>query len=203
MITIALPKGRIADESLRLFGEIFSDSFLFEDRKLILEHGGFRFLRVRNQDVPTYVQYGAADLGVVGLDVLEENELDIIRLLDLGFGRCRVVVGVKEGVVLDYKKPELKIATKMVNITKKYFAKKATAIDIIKLYGSIELAPLVNLADAIVDIVETGSTMRQNRLTESEIIMHSSAYLISNKNSFYSKKREILDITTKLETVCG
>lgn len=203
MITIALPKGRIADESLTLFGKMFNDTFLFEDRKLILEHGGFRFLRVRNQDVPTYVQYGAADLGIVGLDVLEENELDIIRLFDLGFGKCRVVVGIKEGAILDYKKPELKIATKMVNITKKYFAKKATAIDIIKLYGSIELAPLVGLADAIVDIVETGSTMKQNRLIESEVIMHSSAYLISNKNSFYAKKRETLELVSRLEGVCG
>jgi len=203
MITIALPKGRIADETLEIFAKITKESFVFEHRKLILEHKGFRFLLVRNQDVPTYVQYGAADMGVVGLDVLEEKEMDLIRLLDLNIGRCRVVVGVRAGEELDYKQPELKIATKMVNITKKYFAKKATAIDIIKLYGSIELAPLVNLADAIVDIVETGDTMRQNNLVESEIIMHSSAFLIANKNSFYAKKRQILDITDSLEKMCS
>lgn len=198
MITVALPKGRIAEETLQLFEAIFGEKFVFEDRKLILEKGNFRFLLVRNQDVPTYVQYGAADIGVVGLDVLEEKELDLVRLNNLGIGKCRVVVGIKKGTELDYKKPELKIATKMTNIAKKYFAKKATAVDIIKLYGSIELAPLVELADAIVDIVETGNTMKQNNLIESEVIMHSSAYLIANKNSFYVKKHAILEISNKL-----
>lgn len=198
MITVALPKGRIAEETLRLFEVIFGEKFVFEDRKLILEKDNFKFLLVRNQDVPTYVQYGAADIGIVGLDVLEEKELDLVRLNNLGIGKCRVVVGIKKDTELDYTKPELKIATKMTNITKKYFAKKATAVDIIKLYGSIELAPLVELADAIVDIVETGNTMKQNNLIESEVIMHSSAYLIANKNSFYIKKHAILEISDKL-----
>ncbi|MFP4331784.1 MAG: ATP phosphoribosyltransferase [Campylobacterales bacterium] len=194
MLTVALPKGRIAEESLEIFEAIFGQKFEFEDRKLILEKGDFRFLLVRNQDVPTYVEHGAADIGVVGLDVLEEKELDLIRLLNLNIGVCRVMVATKNNQELDYNKPQLKIATKMTNIAKQYFAKKAMGVDIIKLYGSIELAPLVGLADAIVDIVETGSTLKQNNLVERELIMHSSAYLVANKNSFYAKKNEILNI---------
>lgn len=199
MLTVALPKGRIAEESLEIFEKIFSEKFVFEDRKLILEKGGFRFLLVRNQDVPTYVEYGSADLGVVGLDVLEEKELDLIRLLDLKIGVCRVMVATKSDEELNYNKPHLKIATKMTNITKKYFAKKAMGVEIIKLYGSIELAPLVGLSDAIVDIVETGSTLRQNNLKEREVIMTSSAFLVANKNSFYAKKDEILGLESLIQ----
>ena len=199
MLTVALPKGRIAEESLEIFEAIFEQKFEFEDRKLILQKGDFKFLLVRNQDVPTYVEHGAADLGVVGLDVLEEKELDLIRLLNLNIGVCRVMVATKSDEELDYNKPQLKIATKMTNIAKKYFAKKAMGVDIIKLYGSIELAPLVGLADAIVDIVETGGTLKQNNLKEREVIMTSSAFLVANKNSFYAKKDEILNLENMIQ----
>ncbi len=200
MLTIALPKGRIADESLLLFSKILQKEIIFSDRKLILELDSFRFLLVRNQDVPTYVHYGAADLGVVGLDVLEENsQIDLIRLLNLNIGKCRVVLGSQCGKPINYLKPRVKIATKMTNITQAFFAKRAIAIDLIKLYGSIELAPLVNLADGIVDIVETGSTMRQNNLQVDEVIMHSSAYLVCNQNSFYENKIEILSLQERLK----
>lgn len=200
-ITIALPKGRIADEVLAIMGRIFNDDFSFLDRKLILQKGDFRFLLVRNQDVPSYVLHKAADLGVVGLDVLEENRLDIIRLLDLQIGKCKVVLGSKNDEVLDFNKPQLKIATKMPNITRDFFSKKAVATEIIKLYGSIELAPLVGLADAIVDIVETGNTMKQHNLKIDEVIMESSAFLIANQNSFYAKKTQILDLYKKFESM--
>lgn len=200
MITIALPKGRIADETLEIFSKIFARPFSFSDRKLILEEGGFRFLLVRNQDVPTYVYHGAADLGIVGLDVLLEKSLDLVELLDLGIGRCKVVVGMHQGKHIDYSKPTIRIATKMETITKNFFAQKAMAVEVIKLYGSIELAPLVGLADAIVDIVETGATMKQNGLWESETIMHSSARLISNKNSFVTHRAEVLELTQKLKS---
>lgn len=199
MLTVALPKGRIAEESLEIFEAIFNQKFEFEDRKLILQKGDFKFLLVRNQDVPTYVEHGAADLGVVGLDVLEEKELDLIRLLNLNIGVCRVMIATKSDEELDYNKPQLKIATKMTNIAKKYFAKKAMGVDIIKLYGSIELAPLVGLADAIVDIVETGGTLKQNNLKEREVIMTSSAFLVANKNSFYAKKDEILNLENMIQ----
>ena len=201
MITVALPKGRIAKETLEIFSKIFGDEFVFDDRKLILETPKFKFLLVRNQDVATYVYHQAADIGVVGLDTLEEQGLDIIRLLDLKKGICSVSIGMKKGQKLDLSKPELKVATKMVNITKRYFAERAVSADIIKLYGSIELAPLVGLADMIVDIVETGETMKQNGLEVVEHIMTSSTYLIANKNSFLEKKEPILDLYEKIEKV--
>ena len=199
MITVALPKGRIAEDTLAIFREIFGSKFAFEDRKLILDEENFRFLMVRNQDIPTYVTEGAADIGVVGLDVLEEHRPDVVRLLDLKIGICRVCVGIKNEDELDLTKPELKIATKMPNIARAYFAQKAIALKIIKLYGSIELAPLVGLADAIVDVVETGSTMKQNGLKIGETIMQSSAHLIANKNSFIIKKDKILELYHKLK----
>ena len=201
MLTIALPKGRIAEETLEIFTEIFGGEFKFESRKLILDIGDFRFLNVRNQDVPTYVEHGAADIGVVGLDVITEKELDIINLLDMNLGKCKVAIGIKNEDELDWSKPDIKVATKMVNITKNYFAQKAVGVQVIKLYGSIELAPLVGLADAIVDIVETGNTMRENGLKVAEDIMDSSAHLIANKNSYYAKKEEILSLYEKINGI--
>jgi ATP phosphoribosyltransferase len=201
MLTVALPKGRIADETLEIFSEIFGEDFKFESRKLVLEMGDFRFLNVRNQDVPTYVEHGAADIGVVGLDVITEQELDILDLLDMRLGKCRVCIGIREGSELDWSRPEIKIATKMVNITRDYFASRAMGVEVIKLYGSIELAPLIGLADAIVDIVETGTTMKENGLKVAEEIMESSAHLIANKNSFYAKKGEILHLYDRISEV--
>lgn len=201
MLTIALPKGRIAKETLDKFEKAFGEEFIFEDRKLILEKSGFRFLNVRNQDVPTYVMHGAADLGVVGLDVLEEKEYDLIKLLNLQLGKCKVAFGLKKGEELDWTKSEIKVATKHEKIAKKYFEQKAMAVEIIKLYGSIELAPIVGLSDCIVDIVETGTTMKQNGLEVGPTIMESSAHLIANKNSFYAKKESILDLKEKIEAV--
>lgn len=201
MIVVALPKGRIADDTLKIFTDIFKSEFMFEDRKLIMNKGEFKFLAVRNQDVPTYVENGAADIGVVGLDVLEEHKPNVLRLLDLGIGKCKICVGIRNDYVLDYTKPGLKVATKMSNIAREYFASKAIAVKIIKLYGSIELAPLIGLADVIVDNVETGTTMKQNGLKVAETIMHSSAYLISNKNSFITKKCEILNLHDKIKEI--
>ncbi|MGI0406222.1 ATP phosphoribosyltransferase [Helicobacter himalayensis] len=198
MITIALPKGRIAKESLELFSRIFGGDFVFEDRKLVLQKENFTFLLVRSQDVLTYVHHRAADIGVVGLDVIEESQHNVLKLLDLQIGKCKVVIGSEVGKSIDYQKPQIKIATKMPHITHKYFSKKAIPIEIIKLYGSIELAPLVGLSDGIVDIVETGNTMKQNNLKIDEVIMESSAYLIANQNSFYQKQEEILSLSERL-----
>jgi ATP phosphoribosyltransferase len=198
MLTIALPKGRIAEQTLEKFEKVFDEKFIFEDRKLILHKAGFTFLNVRNQDVPTYVMHGAADLGVVGLDVLEENEYDLIKLLDLKIGQCKVSIGLRAGEKIDWTKSELTVATKHTTIAKKFFESKAMAVKIVKLYGSIELAPLVGLADCIVDIVETGETMKQNGLIVGDTIMQSSVFLISNKNSYYNKKEQILELREKL-----
>jgi ATP phosphoribosyltransferase len=201
MLTVALPKGRIAEETLEIFETIFGETFIFDDRKLILQTPNFKFLLVRNQDVVTYVHHQAADIGVVGLDTIEEQGLDVIRLLDLKRGRCKVSIGMLRGEKLDLTRPEIKVATKMVNIAKRYFAERAVAADIIKLYGSVELAPLVGLADVIVDIVETGTTMKQNGLEVVEDIMESTTHLIANKNSYHEKKSEVLNIYEKINRV--
>jgi ATP phosphoribosyltransferase len=201
MLTVALPKGRIAKETLEIFETIFGDGFKFDDRKLILETPNFRFLLVRNQDVATYVFHQAADIGVVGLDTLEEQGLDVVRLLDLKRGVCKVSIGMKVGEKLDLTKPELKVASKMVNITKRYFEERAVSVEIIKLNGSVELAPLIGLADMIVDVVETGTTMKQNGLEVVQDIMSSSTYLIANKNSYIAKKDAVLDIYEKINEV--
>ncbi|HIQ50892.1 MAG TPA: ATP phosphoribosyltransferase [Nautiliaceae bacterium] len=199
MLTIALPKGRIAKEVLAIFETIFNEKFEFENRKLILKKAGFTFLNVRNWDVATYVENQAADIGVVGFDVLEELENDVLELLDLGLGRCRVsVAGIKNDESYE-SKTQIVVATKLVNIAKKYFSKNGIPIELIKLNGSIELAPLVGLSDVIVDIVETGNTLKENGLEEKEIIFHSSARLIANKNSFVSKKETIIKIVKNIE----
>jgi len=198
MLTIALPKGRIAEQTLEKFEKVFDEKFIFEDRKLILKKAGFTFLNVRNQDVPTYVMHGAADLGVVGLDVLEEKEYDLIKLLDLKIGQCKVAIGLRAGDKIDWSKSEITVATKHTTIAKRFFESKAMAVNIVKLYGSIELAPLVGLSDCIVDIVETGETMKQNGLEVGDTIMQSSVFLISNKNSYYTKKTEILNLREQL-----
>lgn len=201
MLTVALPKGRIAEQTLELFEKAFGEKIVFEDRKLILEVNDFKFLLVKNQDVASYVKHGAADIGVAGLDILEEREYDLVKLLDLGFGRCKISVGMRNEDALDVNAPEITIATKLVNITKRHFAKKAMAVKVIKLNGSIELAPLVGLSDAIVDIVETGTTMKQNGLKVVEDIMDSSAHLIANQNSLISKKGEILALYEKINAI--
>ena len=198
MLTIALPKGRIAEQTLEKFEKAFNEKFVFEDRKLILKKAGFTFLNVRNQDVPTYVMHGAADLGVVGLDVLEEKEYDLVKLLDLEIGQCKVAIGLKAGDSIDWNRSEITVATKHTTIAKKFFESKAMAVNLVKLYGSIELAPLVGLCDCIVDIVETGETMKQNGLVVGDTIMESSVFLIANKNSYYSKKEQILELREQI-----
>ena len=198
MLTIALPKGRIAEKTLEKFEKVFNEKFVFEDRKLILKKAGLTFLNVRSQDVPTYVMHGAADLGVVGLDVLEEKEYDLVKLLDLKIGQCKVAIGLRAGDKIDWSKSKITVATKHTTIAKRFFESKAMAVSIVKLYGSIELAPLVGLADCIVDIVETGETMKQNGLEVGDTIMESSVFLISNKNSYYNKKTQILNLREQL-----
>lgn len=200
MIKVALPKGRIADETLSIFQKIFNEEFKFRGRELILKKSGFTFLNVRNWDVATYVEYGAADIGVVGYDVITELNSDVLELLDMKLGVCKVCVG---GVVGDesYKqKTELKVATKLENIAKEYFSKKGIPAEIIKLNGSIELAPLIGLSDVIVDIVETGTTMKENGLEIKENVLdYVSARLIANKNSFVAKKPQIIDLYEKIK----
>jgi len=202
-MTIALPKGRIAEDVLAIFKKIFDEDFEFENRKLILKKAGFTFLNVRNWDVATYVEKQAADIGVVGYDVITELRSDVLELMDLGLGKCRVSVGGIKGDESYKHKTELKVASKLANIAKDYFSKKGIPAEVIKLNGSIELAPLVGLSDVIVDIVETGNTLRENGLEEKEVILESSARIIANKNSFLTKKKEILELLDKIGKVHG
>ena len=195
MITVALPKGRIAEQTLEIFKKIFNEDFEFKGRELILKKAGFTFLNVRNWDVATYVQYGAADIGIVGYDVIKELNSDVLELLDMKLGICKICVGGIKGDNSYQNKTELKVATKLQNIAKEYFSKKGIPAEIIKLNGSIELAPLIGLSDVIVDIVETGTTMKENGLeVKEEVLEYVSARLIANKNSFVAKKPQIVSL---------
>ncbi len=194
MITIALPKGRLMQESLSLLSSKgLSINRSEESRKLFFydKEKRCRFLIVRAQDVATYVEHSAADLGIVGLDTLKEQQRDVFELADLGIGYCRMVVAGKDATCMDEKKKQLKVATKFVNIAQSHFLSKGINAEIIKLYGSIELAPLLGIADCIVDIVSTGRTLKENGLSIIEEIFESTAMLIANKSSYYTRFDEI------------
>ena len=196
MVTLALSKGRIYDEALPLLAA--TGLRVTEDpeatRKLILatENPGVRVIIVRASDVPTYVQYGAADLGVAGSDVLAEHGgQGLYQPLDLGIARCRMVVAVPEG--FDYESAvrqgaRLRVATKYIGTAREHFAAKGVHVDLIRLYGSMELAPLVGLADAIVDLVDTGNTLRANKLRVVEDIAPVSSRLVVNPASLKLKR---------------
>ncbi len=199
MITLALSKGRIFDETLPLLKaagiEVLDDPE--KTRKLILatNQSDVRVVLVRATDVPTYVQYGGADLGITGLDTLIEHGSDgLYQPLDLQIAKCRVSVAVREGY--DYaaavrQGARLRVATKYVAIAREFFAAKGVHVDLIKLYGSMELAPLTGLADAIVDLVSTGNTLKANHLVEVERIMDISSRLVVNQAALKLKREPI------------
>ncbi|HLX23012.1 MAG TPA: ATP phosphoribosyltransferase [Usitatibacter sp.] len=196
MITLALAKGRIFEETLPLLSAagISPSEDPEASRKLILasQRPDLRLVLVRAADVPTYVQYGAADLGVAGLDLLAEHGgQGLYQPLDLGIARCRMAVAVPEG--FDYaaavkQGARIRVATKYIRTAREHFAAKGVHVDLIKLYGSMELAPLVGLADAIVDLVDTGNTLKANRLRVVEEIMPVSSRLIVNPASMKLKR---------------
>jgi ATP phosphoribosyltransferase len=210
MVTIALSKGRIYEETkplLEAAGIVPAEDPELS-RKLILPTGtpGVRVIIVRASDVPTYVQYGAADLGVAGRDLLiEHGGRGLYQPLDLGIARCRMMVAVPED--FDYpaavrKGARLRVATKYIRIAREHFAAKGVHVDLIKLYGSMELAPLVGLADAIVDLVDTGSTLRANRLKAVEEILAVSSRLIVNPASMKVKRAQVLPLIEAFERAC-
>lgn len=211
MITLALSKGRILDDTLPLLKSvgIDVDPAVLDSRRLILPTAdpGLRLIIVRASDVPTYVQYGAADLGVAGRDVLLEHGGDgLYQPIDLGIGRCRMCVATKRG--FDYaaavrRGARLRVATKYVTVAREHFAAKGVHVDPIKLYGSMELAPLVGLADAIVDVVSTGSTLRANDLVEVEEIMRISSRLIVNQASLKTRHAALAPLLQRLAGAVG
>jgi ATP phosphoribosyltransferase len=205
-ITIAIPKGRILEESVEMFSQIGIDcgELLSDSRKLIFENREqrMRYMIVRATDVPTYVEYGSADLGIVGKDTLMEQCKDVYEPLDLKFGYCRMMVAEPANRAHSDDPScwsHIRIATKYPHVTENYFASKGVQVEIIKLYGSIELAPLVGLSDRIVDLVSTGETMRQNGLVEVETIAEITTRLIVNRASLKTKNARISQIIQGLE----
>lgn len=205
MLTIALPKGRILKETAKLFKAAGLDFSLLmqDDRKLISETmaEGMRFMVVRSQDVPTYVEYGAADLGIAGKDVLTEQARDLYEPLDLKIGNCRMVVAEPKELRANDNPghwTHIRVATKYPNITLKHFLDKGIQVEIIKLYGSIELAPLLGLSERIVDLVETGETLKKNGLVEVEDIMQITSRLVCNRASLKIKPRRVKDLVERL-----
>ena len=202
-INIALPKGRLLKKVYDLFKKIgYENKELLEDnRKLVFEDKGVRYLIVKPSDVGIYVEKGVADIGIVGKDILLENSHEVYELLDLKFGKCKLCMAS----VKDYKEDierRLKVATKYVNVSKKYFDSINRDVEIIKLNGSIELAPILNLSDVIIDIVETGSTLKENNLIViKDIVDYISSRLIVNKVSFKFKNNLISEIVKNIEGV--
>ncbi len=202
MINVALPKGRLGEKVYAMFENAGYEcpSIKEVNRKLIFENeeAGVRYFWVKPSDVAIYVERGAADIGVAGKDILLEYTPDVYELLDLNLGKCRMAVAAKKDF-RDNTENTLRVATKFTNIAKDYYSKKGRDIDIIKLNGSIEIAPILGLSDVIVDIVETGKTLLENDLEPKETIVPISARLIANKASFKFKMEQIENIKNGLK----
>ena len=202
MIRVALPKGRLGNDVYDRFAAIgYACPELTENsRKLVFEDAekGISYILVKPSDVAVYVERGAADIGIVGKDTLLEYSPDVFELCDLGLVKCSIAVATKNGWE-DNLALTLRVATKYPNVAKSYYAARSREIDIINLHGSIELAPIVGLSDVIVDIVETGTTLRENNLSVVTRIVDSSARLIANKSSYQFKKESIDAIVAGME----
>ena len=208
-LTFALGKGRLAKKTLELFEKIGITCDEIRDpdtRKLIFvnEELGLRFFLAKGPDVPTYVEYGAADIGIVGKDTILEESRNIYEVLDLGFGKCKMCIcGPESAAELLQHHEQIRVATKYPRIAKDYFYnKKHQTVDIIKLNGSVELGPIVGLSDVIVDIVETGSTLRENGLEVLEEICPLSARMIVNQVSMQMESERIKNLISKMKALC-
>ena len=202
-LTIAVPKGRVLKTLAALFTRagIESGALLADDRTLIRHvPGDLRFLLLKPDDVPTYVEYGAADLGVCGRDVLDERASDLLRPLDLGIGRCRMVVA---GLANESRSKRLdsgfpRVATKYPRTAAAHFARRGVQAEVVNVQGSVELAPLTGLAELIVDLVETGSTLAQNGLVEHEEVSRISSVLVANRASFKLRHAQVEPLLERL-----
>lgn len=201
ILNIALPKGRLGNQVYEMFAKAGfpCPAVLEKSRKLIFENEErtLRYFWVKPSDVWTYVERGAADIGVAGKDILLEYQPDVYELLDLNVGRCRMAVAAKAGFY-DDRRRKLRVATKFARIAQTYYASLGRDIDIIPLNGSIEIAPILGLSDVIVDIVETGATLRENNLEVVETVVPISARLIANKASYEFKRSQILKLYEEL-----
>lgn len=201
MLNVALPKGRLGEKVYAMFEKAGFEcpSIKEQNRKLIFENeqAGVRYFWVKPSDVPIYVERGVADIGVAGKDILLEYTPDIYELLDLNIGKCKMAVAAKKGFRYNSQRT-LKVATKFVNIAQGYYSSCGRDIDIIRLNGSIEIAPILGLSDVIVDIVETGTTLKENDLEVIETVVPISARLIANKTSFKFKSEAIERLKNEL-----
>jgi ATP phosphoribosyltransferase len=200
-LVLALPKGRVLEEAVALFARAGLDltATLGDTRRLVHEAAGLRVLVVRAADVPTYVEHGAADLGVAGRDVLEEDACDVYQPLDLGIGACRLSVAEPEDRPVDERAlAHVRVATKYPRLTRRWLESRGLFAEIIRLSGSIELGPLTGLADRIVDLVSSGGTLAAHHLREIEVILPVTSGLIVNRASLKLRGTEIDDIVGKL-----
>ena len=204
MLNIALPKGRLGDQVYRLFSGIgYECAAIYEDnRKLVFENPErrVRYLLVKPSDVPIYVEHGAADVGVAGKDVLLEAQPDAYELMDLKIGRCRLCVAAKNGYI-ENRDRALRVATKYPRVARDHYASVNREIEIIKLNGSIELAPILGLSDVILDVVESGKTLQENDLSILEAVHPVTARLIANRSSYMFKQDLIREMVGKLREV--
>jgi len=202
LITLAIARGRLLKEAAALLKKagLPVGHFYHDSRKLIFEfpEAGLKILIIRPSDVPSYVEYGAADCGIVGRDTLIEEKHDLYEPLDLGIGKCKLVVAAPKGFEFSPYRP-LRVATKYPKISYEHFVKKGITTEIVKLYGSVELAPIVGLSDVIVDLTASGETLRKNKLVEIENIANITARLVVNKVSMKVKSKEIKDFVNKLK----
>ena len=204
MLTIAIAKGRMQESALSLLAR--AGIRLAEDainsRRLALtdEAGEYRFIFVKPADVPVYVEHGIADCGVVGRDVLLESEADLLLPLDLGIARCRIVVAAADPEAMTKVQGMIRVATKYSQIASAHFGARGIPVEIIQLSGSVELAPVLGLADVIVDLVETGETLRENGLTVVEEIAESTGRLVVNRASYQLKTKEVMQLLDALTT---
>ena len=206
-ITIALPKGKLFGLSAELLKKVgwTAEGLHEKSRKLIItnEDAQLKFIITKTADVPTYVEYGAADIGIIGKDVILESGKDVYELLDLGFGKCHLMMAVPK----DKKRPRLedyahtRVATKFPRIAESFFTAQGMQMEYIKLNGSIELAPIIGMSESIVDIVETGTTLRENNLEEIVTIMNSTARLIANRVSYKLKFQRINALVNELSAL--
>lgn len=200
-LTIALSKGRLLGGTEALFSKAGLAFPSQDTRRLIQEVSGLRFLFIKDMDVPVYVEYGVADLGVCGSDVILETGSDVLVPLDLGYGRCRMVLAAPRGGLFSTAEPwpeRLRIATKYESVARNYFEARGTAVEIVALQGSVEIAPGLGLSDGIVDMVETGRTLEENGLEVVEEIARTSARLIVNRASDHLKRAEVASLLEAL-----
>ena len=200
-LVVGIPKGRILKDAAAVFARAGYDlsEALSGSRRLVHDCGDVRVLILRSQDVPTYVDYGAADVGIAGSDVLDEQRRDLYEPLDLGIGACRMIVAEPGARPVDDRAHRhLRIASKYPNITREYLQRKGITADVIKLSGAIELGPLTGLCDRIVDITETGETLRQNGLVEVDTIMQITSRLVINPASLKLRHRKVAELIERL-----